>query len=123
MRDGTREIGAAGAAVAGTGAATTAAAAAACCIGPISGPLLVGVIGASGAAWVSGLQPYAPYLLAAGLGFLVLGFRSIYRSRSECAVDEQPSRLRIWIGRLSVGLLWGSAVVWLGSTIAFFAFT
>ncbi|MGH7583221.1 MAG: hypothetical protein ACREL5_08365, partial [Gemmatimonadales bacterium] len=61
--EGSKRLVAAGAAAAGTSAAVGAASAAACCATPVLSPLIVGVLGASGAVALAGLKPYAPYLM------------------------------------------------------------
>ena len=56
------EIKGVGAAATSAGAAAIATAASACCI-PIVAPLVVTVLGASGAAWAAGLKPYSLHFL------------------------------------------------------------
>ena len=107
----------AGAAIASAGAAATATAAAACCV-PVVSPLLVAAIGASGAAWVTGLKPWAPFLLAGGLLLLLYAFRTVRRVR-RCEAGAPPP-LRPWIGRGTLLLLGLSALVWIGSVVAYF---
>lgn len=106
---------------AGTSAATavTAAGATACCIGPVTAPLVVAAFGASGAVWLAGLKPYVPYLLAVALIALIYAFRSIRRERRACAI-EPVSRFRLVAARVSIAVLWLSAVLWLGSALTFF---
>lgn len=67
--------GAIGAATSTTGAAVLATVASACCVGPVLAPVIVAVLGASGAAWAAGLKPYSPYIPGASLVLLVYGFR------------------------------------------------
>lgn len=110
-RERAEQAGAAGAAVAGTGAAVGAAAATACCVGPVISPLIVAVLGAGGAAAVAGLKPYTPYLLAGSAVLLAFGFRLAYRRPRECATDGSRPASRRWV-RL---VLWGAATVWLAS--------
>lgn len=100
-----------GAAVAGGGAAAGAATAAACCVGPVVSPLIVAVLGASGAASVAGLKPFTPYLLIGSLLVLGYGFRLVYRRPKSCPVDAPRTRSPLWI-RI---VLWASAAVWLAS--------
>lgn len=106
---------------AGTSAATavTAAGAAVCCTGPVTAPLVVAAFGASGAAWLAGLKPYVPYLLAAALIALIYASRSIRRERRACTI-EPASRIRLVAARVSVAVLWLSAVLWLGAAMTFF---
>src|SRR5438093_12397459 len=84
----------AGAAAAGSGigAAVAAAVASTCCVGPVVTPVLVSVLGASGAARAAGLEPYGPYLLLGALPLLVYGFWIVYRRRRLCAQGGVPAR-------------------------------
>lgn len=108
---------AAGAAVASTGAAATATAAAACCV-PVLSPLLVGALGATGAAWVTGLKPWAPFLLAGGLLLLLYALKTVRRAR-RCGTYAR-SRSARWIGRGSQLLLVTSILAWIASLVAYF---
>ncbi|MBI4501681.1 MAG: hypothetical protein HY700_11020 [Gemmatimonadetes bacterium] len=108
------------AAASGT-AAIAAAGAAACCMGPATSPLIVAAFGASGAAWLAGLKPYAPYLLVGALAALVCAFRSVRRERRACA-SQPVSKLRLLATRLSLVVLWTSAVMWLGAEVAYLLF-
>lgn len=108
-----QRAGAAGAAVAGAGAALGAATATACCVGPVVSPLIVAVLGVSGAAAVAGLKPLAPYLLGGSLAVLGYGFWSVYRPRPACAAGESPCPTPRWI-RLA---LWTAAAIWLVSLV------
>ncbi len=85
---------AAGAAL-GLGGAGTAAAVSACCAGPAVGPLVISLLGASGAVALEGLRPYTLALLV--LSAFVIG--ASFRLRAH--------RVR-W-------LLWLSVFVWLAS--------
>ena len=76
-------------------------------------PVLVSVVGASGAAWAAGLKPYSPYMLEGSLALLAYGFWTLYR-RQACAPGEAPvsgARSPRWV-RL---VLWGAAVIWVAS--------
>ena len=109
----TRELGAAGAAVSSAGAALVATAAGACCA-PVIAPLVVTVLGASGAAWAAGLKPYSPWFLAASAGLLACGFWFAYRIPRACAPagSAKPRsvvravRLTLWL----TALLWSAAL-------------
>lgn len=114
-----REVGTVGAAVSSGGAAATATAAAACCV-PVLSPLLVAVLGASGAAWVSGLKPYSPYLLLGSLLLLAYAFRRVYGSGEACRAEPPSAPRRAWLGRVTLGLLWLSAFVWVTGVVAYF---
>lgn len=105
-----RELRVAGAAVSGAGAALVATAAAACCA-PIIAPLVVGVLGASGAAWAAGLNPYSGWLLAGSAGMLALGFWSAYRPRPACDLAADRSSARRGSGAARA-VLWVAALLW-----------
>lgn len=106
------EVAAAGAAVAGAGGALVATAATACCAGPVVAPLVVGILGASGAAWAAGLQPYSIWFLLGSGIMLAGGFWSVYRVSEACAVPTA----RMMSGRKLVRvLLWTSAAVWIAA--------
>lgn len=109
-REGTKAL---GAATSGAGAALLATAASACCVGPALAPVVVAVLGASGAAWAAGLKPYSPYLLAAALGSLLYGFRVAYRRPTGCP-DGACARSRPPAARL---VLWVAAAVWFGAAL------
>lgn len=115
----TREAGAAGAAIVGAGSALGATAASACCVGPVISPLLVSLLGASGAAWAASLKPYSLYLLGGAFLFLLYGFRSAYRRPVPCALGEaRTSSLTrtaspVWL-RI---VLWCSAALWIAALI------
>jgi hypothetical protein len=97
-----------GAGVAGAGSALVAIVASSCCVGPAVAPLVVAVLGASGAAWAASLKPYSPYLLAGSLAFLLYGFWMTYRVRPACALEgcSPPS------GRGVKAVLWIAMAVW-----------
>lgn len=114
--------GAAGAAVASGGAAAAAAASAACCA-PIVSPLLVTVLGASGAVWVTGLEPYSPYLLGGSIVLIGYAFWRVYGSGRGCGLPRDGSGRIRWIGRITLALLWISALVWIGAVVGYFAIT
>lgn len=110
-----------GAALTSAGAATAAAAAVACCV-PVVSPLLVTVLGASGAVWVTGLKPYSPYLLLGSLLLLILAFLRAYRPVGTCLLGVAGSGLRGFRpprARFTRVLLWFSTLVWLVGVIAY----
>ena len=111
-----RQLGAAGAAVSGAGAALVATAATACCAGPVVAPLIVAVLGASGAAWAAGLKPYSPWLLGGSFLMLAYGFWSVYRVPKTCDVPNAASRR--WSGAAVKSVLWFAALLWLGAVAA-----
>jgi hypothetical protein len=113
VRDSARDVGALGAATTGIGAAIVTLVAGACCVSPVLAPLIVGVLGASGAVWVASLKPYAWLVLGiAGLS-LVGGFWTVYRPRAACDIggmsDHPRSRLLPRIAKVS---LWIGAIAW-----------
>lgn len=110
----TDSIGAAGAAIAGTGAAVGAAAAAACCVTPVVSTLIVSVLGASGAVALAGLKPYTIYILGASFAALAYGFWSLHRSAARCAVNGHSARPQRWIRFV----LWAAAAIWIASAVA-----
>jgi hypothetical protein len=86
-------------------------------VSPVLAPLIVGAIGAGGAAWAAGLKPYSTYILAASLLLLAGGFWSAYRPRTLCAAGTDESRPPRWMSRLSKGVLWAGAVCWVGAVV------
>ena len=109
-------VGALGAGSTGFGAALVTIVAGTCCVSPVLAPLIVGVLGAGGAAWAAGLKPYSSYILAASLLLLAGGFWSAYRPRTLCVAGTvfRPPR---WMSRLSKGVLWAGAVCWAGAVV------
>jgi mercuric ion transport protein len=101
-----------GAATVGVGAALAATAASVCCTGPVVAPLVVALLGASGAATAAGLKPYAPYLFAASFVTLGFAFWTTYRRQARCDVGVASMRTSQKIVRV---VLWSSALIWLGS--------
>lgn len=111
-----RQLGAAGAAVSGAGAALVATAAAACCTGPVLAPLIVGILGASGAAWAAGLKPYGPWLLGGSLLLLAYGFWSVYRVPKRC--DAHGAARERLSGVAVRAVLWVASLFWIVATAA-----
>ncbi len=99
-----------GAAATGAGAVLITTAASACCV-PIIAPLLVSVLGVSGAVWAAGLEPYSPYLLAASAMMLGYGFWTVYGPRPAVAGGVCPVRLP----RLPRIVLWTAGAMWLAA--------
>ena len=110
-------IGALSAGSTGFGAALVTIVAGTCCVSPVLAPLIVGALGAGGAAWAAGLKPYSNYILAASLLLLAGGFWSAYRPRTRCVVGTDVSRPARWMSRLSKGVLWTGAVCWAGEVV------
>ncbi|MBC5826332.1 MAG: hypothetical protein GIW99_01350 [Candidatus Eremiobacteraeota bacterium] len=103
-----------GTATAGVGAAVTATLASVCCTGPVIAPIVVGLLGAAGAAAAAGLKPYTPYLFAGSLAMLAFGFWTVNRARKSCAVGA-PLRLVPFSLRFSRAVLWLAAGLWVAS--------
>jgi hypothetical protein len=103
-----RPYGTLGAATAGAGSALAAVLASSCCVGPVIAPLVVTVLGASGAAWAAGLKPYSPLILAGSLAFLLYGLWTVYRPRPACSPEGCPAGA----GRGVKAVLWVAAALW-----------
>jgi hypothetical protein len=99
--------GAWGAALSGAGAAALATAASACCV-PVLAPLLISVLGVSGAVWAAGLKPYSPAILGAAGLLLAYGFWTVYHRHpvadGAACPRRRPRAVRI--------VLWASALGW-----------
>lgn len=99
-----------GAGVGAFGAAVAGLLGGLCC----AGPLVMAVLGASGAWAAAQLAPYRPYLLGTAGVFLALGFFRAYRPAA-CATGKAcsggaPQRVRV--------LLWLAAALLAGSIIS-----
>lgn len=102
--------GAVGSASLGIGAAAGAVAASVCCVGPIAAPIVVGLLGAGGAAWAASLKPYRGYLLLASAGLLGLAFWMVYRPRRTCNPSDRGAATGA--RKLVRPILWFAALVW-----------
>jgi mercuric ion transport protein len=94
-----------GSTVGATGAALTATVASLCCVGPV----VVSIVGVSGALLAAGLKPYRPYLMLGSLVLLALSFWLVYgpaaRSVSGAACPARSGRtIRV--------VLWIAAGAW-----------
>lgn len=107
-------LGALGAASTGIGGALSTVVASTCCLSPALAPLIVGVVGASGAAWAAGLQPYNGYILAGSFVMLAAGFWMAYRPDSRCEANVGGRR---WVKRATRGTLWVGSVLWTASVL------
>lgn len=107
--------GAAGAAVVGAGSGAIGGAASACCA-PLIAPVVVAALGATGAAWVTGLTRWAPYLLGLGLILLAHSYRIVRRTR---VCSAPAARWRRWVDRVTPALLAVSTLIWLASAAAY----
>lgn len=103
-----------GSASAGIAAALTATVASVCCTGPLVAPVVVALLGASGAAAAAGLKPFAPYLFGGSLLMLAIGFYTTYApTRTACPIGTTMThRPAIALTR---AVLWVAAAVWLAS--------
>lgn len=94
-----------GSTVGAIGAVLTATVASLCCVGPV----VVSIVGVSGALLAAGLKPYRPYLMLGSLALLGLSFWLVYgpaaRSLSGAAC---PTRS----GRTTRVVLWIAAGAW-----------
>jgi MerT mercuric transport protein len=108
-----RPQGTLGAAAARAGSALAAVLASSCCV-PVMAPLIVAVLGASGAAWAAGLKPYSPYLLAGSLVLLLYGLWTVYRPRPACSPVGCPTG---GAGRGVKAVLWIAVALWLLSAL------
>lgn len=104
--------GAVAAASTGVAASALTVVAAACCVSPVIAPIIVGVLGASGAVWAAGLKPYSWWILGGALACLVLGFWTVYRPRASCAVGTVSRRNRL-LSSISKVSLWFGAACWM----------
>jgi hypothetical protein len=108
--------GAIGAAASGAGAAALATAAAACCT-PVVAPLIVGVLGAGGAAWAAGSEPYSFLILAVAGVLLGSAYRRLYRPAPAAGGPECRGR-RPLAPRL---VLWVGVALWMSAALAHLA--
>jgi hypothetical protein len=95
----------------GVAAALVTLVTAACCVSPVIAPLIVGVLGASGAVWAANLKPYSEWILGISFLFLAYGFWSVYRPRAACSIADVPPQGRV-LPRIAEGSLWIGAVCW-----------
>src|SRR5438874_13798938 len=109
-------VGAIASASTGIAASALTVVAAACCVSPVIAPIIVGVLGASGAVWAAGLKPYGWWILGGALGCLVFGFWTVYGPRRDCAVG-QPSRASRVLSNTSKISLWFGAACWLAGVL------
>ena len=96
----------------GVAAAALTVVTAACCVSPVIAPIIVGVLGASGAVWAAGLKPYGWWILGAAFLCLAYGFWTVYRPRANCGVGDIPPVRGVWpkIAKIS---LWFGAACWM----------
>ena len=115
-RRGARDVGAVGAATTGVGAALVTLVAGACCVSPVLAPLIVGVLGASGAVWVASLKPYSGWILGIAGAALAGAFWTVYRPRPACDIGDAPKRRRL-LPRIAKVSLWVGTVCWTAALI------
>ena len=116
-RETWRDLGAAGAATTSLGGSLASVAAGVCCV-PVVAPLIVGLLGAGGAATAAGWKPYTGVLLLVSGGLLGLSFRLVYARRSTCTVDATPPRWQRWLPWIPKALLWTGAGIWTVAVLA-----
>ena len=104
--DKKRDFSAWGAAGTGAGAAALATAVTACCV-PVLAPVLVTVLGVSGAVWAAGLKPYSLVILGIAGIPLSYGFWIVYR-RPVAAGQACPTKRPV----LVQWVLWLAALLW-----------
>jgi len=99
-----RSAGAVASASTGLASALLSIAAGACCVSPVLAPIIVSLLGASGAVWAAGLKPYGWWILGASAASLGLGFWTMYRPRRACdaAVVSDSGRVLQLIARISL---------------------
>jgi hypothetical protein len=96
----------------GVAAAALSVVTAACCVSPVIAPIIVSVLGASGAVWAAGLKPYSWWILGGAFVCLSYGFWTVYRPRPACAVGEGATR-RGMMPKIAKGSLWFGAACWM----------
>ena len=111
-----RDAGALGAATTGLGAALITILAGTCCVSPILAPLIVGVLGASGAVWAASLKPYGWWILGMAAIALGAGFWTVYRPRVACEIGDGATRSR-FLPRLAKASLWFGTVCWAAALV------
>ncbi len=113
-------VGAVASATTGVAAAAITVVTAACCVSPVLAPIIVSVLGASGAVWAAGLKPYSGWILGGTLVCLGFGFWTVYGPRGTCAVGEVPRRRRA-LSAIAKGSLWLGAACWMAAVVLRFA--
>jgi len=89
---------------------------AACCVSPVVAPIIVGVLGASGAVWAAGLNPYGWWILGGAFVCLAIGFWTVYRPRRDCAVGDVPPQRGAW-PKVAKVALWLGTAFWLAGVV------
>ena len=93
--------------------------AASCCVSPVLAPIIVGVLGASGAVWAASLQPYAYWILGGAAIALAYGFWTVYRPQTSCEPGTQTRQRSLW-PNVAKGTLWLGAVFWVAALMVQF---
>ena len=99
----------------GVAAAALTVVTAACCVSPVVAPIIVGVLGASGAVWAAGLKPYSWWILGGAFVCLAYGFWTVYRPRPACAIGAAVQRA-MWPTVAKVSL-WFGAACWMAGVL------
>ena len=95
----------------GVAAAALSVVTAACCVSPVIAPIIVSVLGASGAVWAAGLKPYSWWILGGAFLCLTYGFWTVYRPRPACAIGDTPNGRMM--PRVAKASLWFGAACWM----------
>ena len=98
----------------GVAAAALTVVTAACCVSPVVAPIIVSVLGASGAVWAAGLKPYGWWILGGAFACLAYGFWTVYRPRRDCAVSDAPRRQPV-LPKIAKFSLWLGAACWVAA--------
>jgi hypothetical protein len=100
----------------GVAAAALTVVSAACCVSPVLAPIIVSVLGASGAVWAAGLKPYGWWILAGAFACLAFGFWTVYRRRPDCAVGLAPPPQGV-LPTVAKVSLWFGAACWMSGVL------
>lgn len=100
----------------GVAAAALTVVTAACCVSPVIAPIIVSVLGASGAVWAAGLKPYGWWILGVTFLCLAYGFWTVYRPRRSCVVESGIKQPRL-LPRIAKASLWVGAACWLAGVV------
>lgn len=100
----------------GVAAGALAAVGATCCVSPVLAPIIVSLLGASGAVWAARVDPYGWWILGAAFAALALGFLIVYGRHRRCAVPARTRGRRLLQGAPKIAL-WVGAACWTAGVI------
>ena len=100
----------------GVAAAALTVVTAACCVSPVVAPIIVSVLGASGAVWAAGLKPYSWWIL---VGAFASGY-AIARTAGEFFREPDAQLGFLW-GGLTMGILLSIPLFLAGMAFMIFA--